>query len=132
MKAKNSNSYSLITAYISLLPSFYSVLYLYINQSNLWLPLGLSFLITFIIIFSDISKSIHIFNKKKRISYFLFPVKILVPLIYFISTVTGIIIFIIQIPINDRSIFLIPSIIISILFAGVSIGIYHPYLRSNK
>ncbi len=113
-----------LIALITFLLSFYSWLLLYNQQSLWWILLGLMLLVTMLIsIFGlqSVRRILAVPGLSLPISDFLLTASAIG---YFSSALVGFIIFILQLPINDKSFMIFPLLIAILIFGGATLGIY--------
>ncbi len=117
------NSYSKVSAWIAFVFAVYGFILLYVEESNYWILIGLSLLLTLMSLLYGVDFIINLFNlsllpricTKLSLSC--------IALGYLIGSIYGVIRFIKIIPINDRSIFFVPFVALSLIFAGSSLGL---------
>ena len=131
-KTYEVKAYSRLIAFISLLFSSYSFIYLYISQSLLWIPFGLSSVLTIFIYLQGVNVFKYGINSLYSYRFVKYILKPICQILFFITCATGYIMFITSLPINDFSTLFIPSIIIMIVFLGASVGMYQVTNRNNK
>ena len=122
MKFSNS-SYSRISSYFAIFFSLYSWFLLFISNSILWIIHGLTLILIISIIYSGIT----------RIRSLLIVRKSLTPLVdisiysssffFFITSSYGFYHFVDNSYIRDKSILFVPLLSVTLMFAGVSLGI---------
>ncbi len=113
-----------LIALITFLLSFYSWWLLYNQQSLWWILLGLMLLVTMLIsIFGlqSVRRILAVPGLSLPISDFLLTASAIG---YFSSALVGFIIFILQLPINDKSFMIFPLLIAILIFGGATLGIY--------
>ena len=119
----NTDAYSIISAWVAYLFSLYGLVILYINASYFWPLIAGSLVLTFISLCAGIQNLINLFYSP-IISKFV--AKILIRSIslgYFLSSAYGFIYFIIKLPFNDKSIFILPCLAVIFIFGGSAVGI---------
>ena len=124
---KKSNKYDSTFLVLSLLPFSFSLLstvYLYSSRSGLWLVSGISLIIVFLRIFVGVKglKSIFYLPKQKSSSYK--PIFFLTSVIYLLSSMHGIYLTLLALPINDRSVLFIPYLITFFIIGGLSLELF--------
>ena len=118
------NTYSPLTAFISILFSIFGWLYVLIEGNYLWIPLGLVIINSIYNFIYGINSLVVLFNNL-RINKILIRLYISISsIIFFFTSTYGLFALINILPIKDHSFFFIPYIIGIIYSAGASIGLY--------
>ena len=118
------SNYSRSIAWLAFCSSFYSMINLYISGSFLGLFIGLSLhvIIIYIINYEKRMKSKQLStNINQKLHRLIFSS---LSFIYFISSMHGVYLISMSLPINDRSVLFVPYVIFSFFFGGVSIGLF--------
>ncbi len=121
-------SFSKSAAWLAFCCSFYTWLLLYQAASLLWIWLGIDLFITFLSISLGINKVIRLTYLPPSMTALIRILKITLGTTFFIASIYGAITILYALPNGDKSIIMIPIVILSFFFAGASIGIY----QSNK
>ena len=130
MQNKFKRLYSKILSWISILFSFFSIIYVYSLSSLGWLMPALCLPIVFLNILLGPEKFIQTFplpknNYKTYKLLFLFVI-----VVHLLSSLYGFFLIINYFPINDKSYLFIPSIIFSLFLAGSVADIFYPKKNS--
>ena len=116
--------FQLFVGWIAFVFSIVSAIYLFSENSSLWLVVSLSFPFVIFALLSEASKLIDHFPLAYNTMLFFRSIFIFVIAIYFLSSIYGVYLLLDILPVNDKSSFFIPFIIVSFMFGGVSIELF--------
>ena len=117
-------TFSRSSAWVAYLCSFYAWLLLYKSTSFLWIWIAIVLFITFLSITLGIDKVVYLLGLPKPLDSIIRLLKISLATSFFLSSVYGAISILYSISYSDKSILLIPTVVLIFFFGGASIGIY--------
>lgn len=120
--ARNFWSYS--PHWLSLCFCLYGLIVLYLNSLNLWILCAFSLVTSFNSVIFGRNYIVNIFNLNFAPNFVRITAVRIFQIIYYVSSVFGFIKFLQHLPINDKSIFLLPIFAILLIFGGSALSLF--------